>query len=180
MTSCRSPWIRRPSRRTLGPFNEFQRLPIADLGELALRPAYFCAVVLQRAWSLLGGRSGIIAYRLFISHAKNETAAGRRWPCAPDRIAAVAAAVLRRLRHFAGHAVARTSVRRRPELRRGDSAGPTFTSTAVVRAGSRMGRRIRQSGGGGGCADLAEPTASRCPWPTWRPSGFPTATWCGS
>ncbi len=58
----------------LGQFNEFQRLPINDLGEHALRAGNLGLLTLQRAWSLLSddadGRM-----KLFISHAKKDGAA---------------------------------------------------------------------------------------------------------
>jgi hypothetical protein len=57
----------------LDQFNEFQRMPIADLGEYALRAGYLGLLALQRAWSLLSddpdGRM-----KLFISHAKKDGA----------------------------------------------------------------------------------------------------------
>jgi len=60
-------------RTSLKQFNEFQRLPLADLGEFALRPANFGLLVLQRAWSLLGDGPDE-RMRLFISHAKRDGA----------------------------------------------------------------------------------------------------------
>lgn len=54
--------------------NEFQRMPIGDLGEHALRAGHLGLLVLQRAWSMLSddadGRM-----KLFISHAKKDGAA---------------------------------------------------------------------------------------------------------
>lgn len=58
----------------LAKVDEFQRMPISDLGEHALRAANLGLLVLQRAWSLLSddpdGRM-----KLFISHAKKDGAA---------------------------------------------------------------------------------------------------------
>jgi len=57
----------------LDQFNEFQRMPISELGEYALRAGYLGLLVLQRTWSLLSddpdGRM-----KLFISHAKKDGA----------------------------------------------------------------------------------------------------------
>ncbi|MBC7821283.1 MAG: toll/interleukin-1 receptor domain-containing protein [Planctomycetaceae bacterium] len=58
----------------LGQFNEFQRLPVSDLGEHALRAGYLGLLVLQRAWSLLT-KDADGRMKLFISHAKKDGAA---------------------------------------------------------------------------------------------------------
>ena len=56
-------------RISLEHFNDFQRLPVAQLGEYALRRGNLGLLVLQQAWLLLGG-DPFKRLKLFISHAK--------------------------------------------------------------------------------------------------------------
>jgi hypothetical protein len=55
--------------RRLANFDNFQRIPLSELGEAASRAGYLALLVIARAWSLLAGDSER-PIRLFISHAK--------------------------------------------------------------------------------------------------------------
>lgn len=56
---------------SLGQFDEFQRVPIGELGEPALRAGHLGLLVLQQAWGLLGSNA-YEPLRLFVSHAKRD------------------------------------------------------------------------------------------------------------